>query len=346
MSRATSRSWSPLVMILSGLAAAALAAPAGSVIPRETQPIRDPSELHATASDEAACRADRESEPLASAYGWPVKPFHRQHPVRGYFGDPRIGPDDDGTIHRTFHFGVDVSAPDGTLVYATASGVVAANALHPDVVRILFGNGVEFSYWHIAPSVRPGQRVVAYETVIGRIEAGWGHVHFSEMRSGLYVNPLRPGAMGPYEDETCPSVKQVRFERDGVRAAAGSVGGVVHIVVGGFDPPALSAPAPWNDMPVTPALIRWRIVTGKGRGVRRWETVFDVRWSLPSGGFDSVYAIRTRQNRPNRPGTYRFYLARDWNSAQLRDGAYGVEVQVVDSSGNRSTSSRPFAVVN
>ena len=24
----------------------------------------------------------------SSSYGWPVKPFHRQHPVRGFFGDP------------------------------------------------------------------------------------------------------------------------------------------------------------------------------------------------------------------------------------------------------------------
>ena len=23
------------------------------------------------------------------SYGWPVKPFNRQHPVRGSFGDPR-----------------------------------------------------------------------------------------------------------------------------------------------------------------------------------------------------------------------------------------------------------------
>ena len=23
------------------------------------------------------------------SYGWPVKPFDRQHPVRAYFGDPR-----------------------------------------------------------------------------------------------------------------------------------------------------------------------------------------------------------------------------------------------------------------
>ena len=25
----------------------------------------------------------------ASAYGWPVRPFNKQHPIRGGFGDPR-----------------------------------------------------------------------------------------------------------------------------------------------------------------------------------------------------------------------------------------------------------------
>jgi hypothetical protein len=43
----------------------------------------------------------------ASAYGWPLKPFHQQHAVRGFFGDPRI----DWEIPHVqrayrFHFGV------------------------------------------------------------------------------------------------------------------------------------------------------------------------------------------------------------------------------------------------
>ena len=52
------------------------------------------------------------------AYGWPVKPFHRQHPVRGFFGDPRIGMTPKGML-SSFHFGIDVSCPNGTPVYAT-----------------------------------------------------------------------------------------------------------------------------------------------------------------------------------------------------------------------------------
>ncbi len=117
-------------------------------------PVEQPAAVETTLPSEPECERGRQTS-VDPAYGWPVKPFHRQHPVRGYFGDPRVGPDDDGTIHRTFHFGVDVAAPHGTAVYATASGVAAGNSLHPDVVRIMAGNGVEFSYWHIAPAVRP-----------------------------------------------------------------------------------------------------------------------------------------------------------------------------------------------
>ena len=57
----------------------------------------------------------------ASAYGWPVKPFDRQHPVRGFFGDPRIGMTPKG-MHSGFHFGIDISCPNGTPVYATLDG--------------------------------------------------------------------------------------------------------------------------------------------------------------------------------------------------------------------------------
>ena len=45
------------------------------------------------------------SAEASARYGWPVRPFDRQHPVRGFFGDPRI----EGRV-RQFHFGVDVSA--------------------------------------------------------------------------------------------------------------------------------------------------------------------------------------------------------------------------------------------
>src|SRR5436305_11823989 len=38
------------------------------------------------------------------AYGWPVKPFERQHPLRAFLNDPRIG----ARGGRAFHFGIDI----------------------------------------------------------------------------------------------------------------------------------------------------------------------------------------------------------------------------------------------
>ena len=38
----------------------------------------------------AAPQPDPTPEPSSQGpFGYPVKPFHREHPVRGYFGDPR-----------------------------------------------------------------------------------------------------------------------------------------------------------------------------------------------------------------------------------------------------------------
>jgi murein DD-endopeptidase MepM/ murein hydrolase activator NlpD len=152
--------------------------------------------------------------PVAAAsprYGWPLKPFHRQHPVRGYFGDPRIGKGPNDTISRSFHFGVDISAPDGTAVYATVTGIARVNQRYKNTVSIRPGDGSAFAYWHIVPAVEHGQHVVAYRTVIGHIANRWGHVHFAEWRGRGYVNPLRPGAMGPYTDRTCPAATTVSF---------------------------------------------------------------------------------------------------------------------------------------
>ena len=68
------------------------------------------------------CRADGERVGgviLGGVYSWPLKPFDRAHPVRGYFNDPRIS-----GRSRAFHFGIDISAPNGTPVYAVRGGVV------------------------------------------------------------------------------------------------------------------------------------------------------------------------------------------------------------------------------
>jgi Peptidase family M23 len=277
------------------------------------------------------------------SYGWPVKPFHRQHAVRGYFGDPRVGGRPMGSS-KSFHFGVDVSAPDGTPVYATTDGIVHLDPRHRGTVSIRRSDGAVFAYWHVVPAVGGGQRVTAYKTVIGHIAEGWEHVHFAEYRSGDWVNPLRPGAMGPYVDRTCPFFGELRFERDGRVLLAEGLGGRFDIIVGAFDSHAVPAPSPWTSLPVTPALVRWRIVGAGDRVVFPWRTAHDVRTRFPQIAYEAVYTADTEQNRPNRPGRYRFVLARGFDGTTLGSRMYTVQVVAVDTRGNRARSSWPLLI--
>ena len=122
-------------------------------------------------------------------------PFDRQHPVRGFFRDPRIG--DRGG--KSFHTGVDVSAPDGSAVYAVAPGRVSIEGAQ--IVAVSAGDR-DFGYWHIDPAVKHGAHVPLHG-LLGHIGKGWGHVHLAERTAdpgpqGTYWNPLRPGALTPF----------------------------------------------------------------------------------------------------------------------------------------------------
>jgi hypothetical protein len=282
---------------------------------------------------------------VRSHYGWPVKPFFRQHPVRGGFGDPRIGLTPDG-ISKQFHFGVDVSAPNGTPVYATLTGVVSIHPLHEDVVLIDAPGGVEFSYWHIVPTVHGGEHAVAYRTVIGHVERPWAHVHFSEARYGRYLDPLRPGAMGPYADRTRPTVREVELESDGRPVRLSAAHGTVDIVAEVEDRTPIAAPAPWRDTPVMPAIVRWRLLGSHG-AITGWATAVDFTETIPpAGDFDRVFAVWTRQNHPNHRGRYRVYLTHGWNTVAAPDGTYRVEVEAEDIRGNTTVAAFRVRVAN
>ena len=106
----------------------------------------------------------------------------------------------------------------------------------------------------------------------------------------------------------------------------------------------MSAPAPWFELPVTPALVQWRIVDAKGRVALPWRASYDVRASLPSASYHEIYTDDTQQNRPDRPGNYRFVLARGFDAAALTPGEYAVQVVALDTHGNSGRSSWPLVV--
>ncbi|MEO8290903.1 MAG: M23 family metallopeptidase [Gaiellaceae bacterium] len=281
------------------------------------------------------------TESAAAEYGWPVKPFHEQHAIRGNFCDPRIA-----KWVETFHFGVDVYAPNGTAVYATQSGVATIMPRHGKTVVVTAPSGRVFQYWHIAPTIRSGQWVTAYRTVVGHIEYPWAHVHFTEVLGGQIVNPLRPGALTPYADSVPPVFVSMRLERSGEPVSPNPLRGSVDIVANIFDAPPIKPATPWREAVVAPALIQWR-VRNKDGVVRRWASAVDFRRVRPSNSlFRWVYAARTIQNRALRSGRYRFYVAHRWDTTRLHDGDYVVQVIAVDHRANANVFSYPVTIDN
>ena len=273
-----------------------------------------------------------------------MKPFLVQHPVRGQFGDPRIGNLEFAGIVHAFHFGVDVAAPDGTPVYATVSGYVLLGPLHPDKVTVERLDGELLEYRHLVPSVRAGTVAVAYRTVIGRIQRGRASVHVSELHGRDYVNPLRAGGMGPYSDDTDPAVTDIAVRHAG-RDVEGRVRGDVDLWRRALDAAPMPLRSPWERSVFTPALVRWRIVSDDGREAISWRTAFDVRSRLPAVPYPSVYAPETRQNR--RPTRFLPLLPRA-RLAQLRARRRRVcaPVAATDVRGNTVTAKQPFLVAN
>jgi hypothetical protein len=151
--------------------------------------------------------------------GWPVRPLHEQHPIRGSFLDPRPDP----ALGAIYHDGVDVAvrddrpeagAPPGRThrVFAIEGGPV--HLATPQGARG-FAHIGHFGYGHIDPVVLTGEVVAPGQHIGWTCQGDW-HVHLSEFlftTSGkLTLNPLRPGGkLAPFVDTARPEIREVRF---------------------------------------------------------------------------------------------------------------------------------------
>jgi hypothetical protein len=216
-------------------------------------------------------------------------------------------------------------------------------------VTVRCPNGRSFQYWHIHPVVRAGQRAVAGETVLGFVQPKREHVHLTHLERGRAVNPLAPGRLSPYRDETVPEVLEIVAAPDELGPT------YVHLAVEATDTPALPVPGRWHGFPVMPSKVTWTIEQD-GRVVSPAQVAHDVSRSVPRNGeFWETFARGTHQNWPVyagrklrfRTGHYLFRLTTTaFDTRTLPNGAYEIVVTALDTAGNQGTGRLPFVVDN
>ena len=198
--------------------------------------------------------------PYGAEIGWPLVPFHQQHPIRAGLNELRSG---------SLHVGVDIQARDGATVYAVQAGVARVLSSSGPNARVQVGN---YLYWHITPTVRTGELVTPFRTVLGAVMAGYGHTAFSEIdAAGRYVNPLRPGGsvLEPYADRTRPVI------------GAPSVAGDGQVIVPAYSPQTVVRRTTYVTPVLAPAAIAYRLYNFHGSAITPLEWGFRGTHLLP-----------------------------------------------------------------
>ena len=184
-------------------------------------------------------------------------------------------------------------------------------------------------------------------------------MHLSEFDGGIAVNPLAAGHLSPYVDKTKPVVDSISFRSTstGDTLMPEVVDGRVELIAGAHDMPNLPVPGAWHGLPISPALVTWRIQKADtGKVVVPTHVAVDFRHQLPANpDLWSVYARGSHQNMSvfgkhysyMQPGVYLFRLTPGgFDTRTLRNAVYELVVTVADIRGNHTTSSVRFSVAN
>jgi hypothetical protein len=210
-----------------------------------------PGEVPSLYADGLLCSTG--CRPNGALTGWPLAPFHAQHPLRAGLNELRPG---------SLHVAVDIQARDGAAVYAVQPGVADVLARSGPNARVQVGN---YIYWHLVPAVVTGQPVRAFATELGTVMTGYGHIAFSELGArGEYVNPLRPGGsvLVPYTDTAAPVI------------GAPSVAAGGQVVVGAYSPQSFVRRTTYLTPVLAPAGLAYRLFAPDGTALTPLEWAF------------------------------------------------------------------------
>lgn len=132
------------------------------------------------------------------AYQWMSHTQPSLWPVNGVLSSSFGGRSDPFSGEGAFHTGVDLVAPAGTPVHATADGVITTagwSGAYGKLVVIDHGNGLDTYYAHLSQFlVVPGQEVRRGEVIAlsgGTGRATGPHMHYEVRLHGTPVNPYR-----------------------------------------------------------------------------------------------------------------------------------------------------------
>ena len=144
---------------------------------------------------------DSSFDRLEQAWGERLKVFASTPslaPVSGFFSDGFGWRRDPIDGSREFHKGVDIVAPSGTPVHASADGLVTAAgrmAGYGAMVNLAHGYGMSTRYGHLSRvMVVPGQRVKRGDVIglVGSTGRSTGpHLHYEVSRTGAQVDPRK-----------------------------------------------------------------------------------------------------------------------------------------------------------
>ena len=126
----------------------------------------------------------------STGFIWPCPGYTR---ISSYFG-PRPQPTPGAS---TNHKGVDLAAPYGTSILASAAGVVTTSTYSSSAgnyIVIAHGNGMSTVYMHCSSLLVSVGETVEQGQVIAKVgSTGYStgnHLHFGVIKNGSYVNPL------------------------------------------------------------------------------------------------------------------------------------------------------------
>jgi len=226
-----------------------------------------PGEVPSLYADGLECSTG--CRPYGAEIGWPLAPFHLQHPIRAGLNELRPA---------SLHVGVDIQARDGAAVYAVQPGVAQVLAPSGANARVQVGN---YIYWHIVPRVQTGEDVIPFRTVLGTVMTGYGHIAFSELGDGgQYVNPLRPGGtvLEPYVDRAPPVIGSPVLGTGG------------QVIVPAYDPQTYVRRTTYVTPVLAPAAIAYQLYGAKGTAVTALQWAFRGSQLLPYAERSLIYA--------------------------------------------------------